>query len=383
MAVEQARAKATAAAFETRVTRALDDTFAPGGEWDRLLEGSRANTIFLASGWLRAWHETLGRDLDLVIPQLREGGRLVAAAAFCSRDGVLEFAGRGPSDYADVVVAGGLEPARERDLVAALLVAARQSVPGFRFARLARLQLGESPTPAVAFDPARRFFATEEKRVLAPTMDMSAVEDRLQKKSLRRHEKSLEKMGALTCETFRDAGRILPQLDEFFDQHVRRWEKTPFPSLFLEADQRAFYRRFTERLEASGALRFTAIRLDGKLVAGHYGFHHAGRFTWYKPTFEPGLSKVSAGEVLLKRLLELARDEGAAEFDFTIGDESFKLRFATRSREVADIHLTDSRVVALSRRLRVRTRLAGERLIGTDRMTEAIRRFRTAVGRPA
>jgi hypothetical protein len=33
--------------------------------------------------------------------------------------------------------------------------------------------------------------------------------------------------------------------------------------------------------------------------------------------------------------------------------------------------------------LRVRTRLAGERLIGTDRMTEAIRRFRTAVGRPA
>jgi hypothetical protein len=31
--------------------------------------------------------------------------------------------------------------------------------------------------------------------------------------------------GTLTCETFRDAERS-PQLDEFFDQHVRRWQST-------------------------------------------------------------------------------------------------------------------------------------------------------------
>jgi len=372
--------RAVSGPFETRVVHAFDETFAPGGEWDRLLASSKANTVFLLSGWLCAWHETLGHGVDLVVPQIRHRGRLVAAAAFLSRDGILEFAGRGPSDYSDVVVSDGLEPSVASDLVGALVHAARRSARGFRWARLARIQLGESLTPPVVLDPARGLFATEERRILAPSMDMSAVEDRLQKKSLRRHERALERQGTLTCETFRDAERILPQLDEFFDQHVRRWQSTEWPSLFLADDQRAFYRRFTQRLDDSGVLRFTAVRLDGRLVAAHYGFHHAGRFTWYKPSFDPDLAKVSPGEVLLKRLLELARDERADEFDFTIGDEAFKLRFATKNREVVDIHLTDSRMLALARRLRVRARKTGERLIGTEKLGSALHRLRETIG---
>jgi CelD/BcsL family acetyltransferase involved in cellulose biosynthesis len=356
---------------EARVAFALDETFAPGGEWDQLLAGSRADTVFLLSGWLRAWHETLGRGAELVVPQIRRDGRLVAAAAFQLRDGTLEFAGKGPSDYSDVVVSSAVAPAEAEAMAGALLHAARRGARGFRAARLSRIQREESLVPAVAFGSAGGFFATEERCVPAPTMEMSAVEDRLAKKSLKRHERSLEKMGALTCGTFRDAGRIVPQLDEFFEQHVRRWEKTEWPSLFLAEEQRAFYRRFTETLDGSGVLRFTAIRLDGKLVAAHYGFHHAGRFTWYKPSYEPDLAKVSPGEVLLKRLLELARDEGAREFDFTLGDEAFKLRFATRTREVIDVHLTHSRV---------RARETGERLIGAEKVNAAIRRIRETVG---
>jgi CelD/BcsL family acetyltransferase involved in cellulose biosynthesis len=366
--------------LDTRVARAFDETFAPGGEWDRLLAGSRADTAFLLSGWLRAWHETLGRGHELVLPQVRKGGRLVGAAAFARRGGRLEFAGQGPSDYADVVVSAELAPEEARCTAEALLDAARRAAPGARVLRLARVQRDESLLPGVVFAPSAPFFTTEERCVKAPTMDMSAVEDRLGKKSLKRHEKSLEKMGALTCDTVRDSARILPQLDEFFDQHVRRWEKTEWPSLFLDEGQRAFYRRFTETLSASGVLRFTAIRLDGRLVAGHYGFHHAGRFTWYKPTYEPGLSKVSPGEVLLKRLLELARDEGAGEFDFTLGDEAFKLRFATRAREVVDLHLTGSRVRALARRLRVRARETSERLVGAEKVNAALRRIRAMAG---
>jgi CelD/BcsL family acetyltransferase involved in cellulose biosynthesis len=370
---------ATAAPFETRVTHAFDETFAPGGEWDLLLAGSKADTVFLMSGWLRAWYETLGRGVDLVIPQIRRDGRLVAAAAFQLRHGTLEFAGKGPSDYSDVVVSADLDSSVASGLISALLHAARRGAPGFRCVRLARIQRGESLTPAVVFGPSCGLLATEEHCVPAPSMDMSAVEDRLQRKSLRRHERSLERQGTLTCGTFRDARLILPQLDEFFDQHVRRWQGTGWPSLFLSDDQRAFYRRFTEHLDASGVLRFTAVRLDGRLVAAHYGFHHAGRFTWYKPSFEPGLAKVSPGEVLLKRLLELARDEKANEFDFTIGGEAFKLRFATKSREIVDVHLTDSRLLALARRLRVRVRETAERLIGTERVNAALRRLRETV----
>ena len=368
--------------FQTSVVHEFDGTFAPGGEWDRLLATSRANTVFLTSGWLRAWHETLGHGVDLVIPQIRHEGRLVAAGAFLSANGILEFAGKGPSDYSDLVVADGLEPSVASDLVGALVHAARRSARGFRWARLARIQLGESLTPPVVLEPSRGLFAIEERRVLAPSMDMSAAEERLKKKSMRRAQRELERQGTLTCQTFREAERILPQLDEFFDQHVRRWQSTEWPSLFLSDDQRAFYRRFTERLDGSGSLRFTAVRLDGRLVAAHYGFQHAGRFTWYKPSFEPDFAKASPGEYLLKHLFELARDEKADEFDFTIGDEPYKHRFATKNREVVDIYLTDSRMRAVARRLRVRAREAGEQLIGTDRLNAALRRFRRTIGAP-
>jgi CelD/BcsL family acetyltransferase involved in cellulose biosynthesis len=374
---------ARADGFETRVTREFDETFALGGEWDGLLAGSRADTVFLLSGWLRAWHETLGRGADLVIPQVRRDGRLVAAAAFQLRDGTLEFAGKGPSDYSDVVVSSELEPAVASRLVSALLHAARRSAPGFRRASLSHIQRGESLMPAVVFDPSCGLFATEERCVPAPAMDMAAVEDALKKTSLRRQERALERQGTLTNETVRDAQRILPQLDEFFEQHVRRWQPTQWPSLFRADDQRAFYRRFTERLDASGVLRFTALRLDGRLIAAHYGFHYAGRFTLYKPSYEPEFAKSSPGQVLLKHLFEVARDEKADEFDFTVGNETYKSRFATKRRDVIDVHLTDSRMRALARRLRVRARETGERLIGTERVNAALRRLRETVGTQA
>jgi CelD/BcsL family acetyltransferase involved in cellulose biosynthesis len=103
----------------------------------------------------------------------------------------------------------------------------------------------------------------------------------------------------------------------------------------------------------------------------------------YKPSYEPEFAKSSPGQVLLKHLFEVARDEKADEFDFTVGNETYKSRFATKRRDVIDVHLTDSRMRALARRLRVRARETGERLIGTERVNAALRRLRETVGTQA
>ncbi len=52
---------------------------------------------------------------------------------------------------------------------------------------------------------------------------------------------------------------------------------------------------------------------------------------WYKPTFDISYAKRSPGEVLLKILLEYALEHDVAKFDFTIGDEDYKYRFANHS----------------------------------------------------
>lgn len=111
-------------------------------------------------------------------------------------------------------------------------------------------------------------------------------------------------------------------------------------SQFVDDAQRRLFRKIVERLSPTGWLRFTEVRLDGRLAAAHLGFFHEGRFIWYKPTYEPDLASLSPGNVLIRRLFLLARDEGAREFDFTIGGEEFKSRYASGEREVVDLYLT-------------------------------------------
>ena len=333
-----------------RCDAAFDETLA--AQWDHLLAESPADTVFLTSGWLRAWHETFGRTRPLIIPQIRIDGELVAAAAFHENNGAIEFAGTGPSDYSDVLISSKVEGNARTHLINTLLHEAKTVAQSLRNFRLGRIQ-PESEFLQLIADPSFELLATPVgEAIAAPYLDMSFVEERLLKKSLRRHERGLERHGNVASTTVATAAEILPQLDEFFAQHVKRWQFSGETSLFLQEHTREFYRRLTNRLDATGQVRFTTVRLDGHLIAAHFGFYHANRFIWYKPTFEPDLAKFSPGEVLIKKLLELARDEGAQVFDFTIGNEPFKLRFASGVRELRYLHVTDSRAAAIARRSR-------------------------------
>src|SRR5207249_709520 len=123
---------------------------------------------------------------------------------------------------------------------------------------------------------------------------------------------------------------ILPHLDEFFEQHVSRWAATPYPSLFHDPAQRAFYQALTPLAAKAGWLRFTRLEWEGRSIAFHFGFCYGGRYLWYKPSFAIALARHSPGEVLLRQLLLAAKNEGSRVFDFGLGDEGFKRRFANQ-----------------------------------------------------
>ena len=72
--------------------------------------------------------------------------------------------------------------------------------------------------------------------------------------------------------------------------------------------------------------------------------------------YDVELAKLSPGDVLLKRLFEQAQAEDAQSFDFTIGEEPYKLRFATDVRQIVSLHVTDSRALAVARRARAMAR---------------------------
>ena len=86
-------------------------------------------------------------------------------------------------------------------------------------------------------------------------------------------------------------------------------------------------------------LRLWFLELDGEPVASWYGWRLGDRYSFYNGGFDPSRSKLSPGMVLLARVLESAFEEGARTFDFLLGDESYKGRFADQTREVHDLTL--------------------------------------------
>ena len=152
------------------------------------------------------------------------------------------------------------------------------------------------------------------------------------KSSLKRHTNFFQKSGELRFYQCGSEAEILGYLDRFFDQHRARWAQTDSPSQFFDPAQRAFYKELVREIFPYGWLRFDVVLFNGAPLAFHFGFEYQRRFIWYKPTFDNQFASKSPGEVLIKFLLEDAIKKKLEEFDFTVGSEPFKYRFANRIR---------------------------------------------------
>ena len=303
----------------------FDDPRLPREEWNRL-----ARTVFQTWEWQKAWWQTFGRG-DLLLAVAEQEGRVVAVAPMFLDGGMVFFTGSGGSDYLDFLGDVDGEGVMEALLEAAL--GAAPELLGFRFYHVVdsssageRLRAAASRLGLVCHD---------EGEMAAPYLNVpSCGEQAANKGSLVRHERRLAREGRLEVIHCTDSGQVIPWLDAFFEQHERRWSGTEFPSLFVDPAQRQFYRRVAQLGGEAGWLRFARVMWNGQAAAFHFGFHYRGEFLWYKPSFEVALAKRSPGEVLLRDLILRAIEEGAEVFDFGLGEEGFKRRFATGSRVV-------------------------------------------------
>lgn len=303
--------------------------------WNALALASATATVFQSYEWHDAWWRVFADDYELRVLLAREGGCTVAIAPWAvSRSGrELLFIGSGDyaSDYCDFLV----DPAHPEavDAFAEWMFANRAA---WRRVDLRNVPSG-SPHRArlEARVRERSPWLFSEVEADAPTRllgDAAADRGAVNKSSLKRHFKQLSKAGRLSFEHLDAADETEPLLEAFFAQHVERRALAGGKSQFLDPRQRRFYVELVRRLGPRGWLRFAVVRLDGEPIAFHLGFEYRSCFVWYKPAFSVAHARRSPGEVLLKYLLEDAIARGLAEFDFTVGNEPFKYRFANRVR---------------------------------------------------
>ena len=325
------------------VLEGFDDPLVSPERWTAALRRGSTDVVFLTWHWQRAWRETFARGTLLLIAVEREG-EIVALAPLFTDEGVIYFGGSGGSDYLDFI-----GDVTEPDVLDLILQTARESVPGFLGFRFYHVP-DESRTGALLRTAAARLSLAcfDEGELAAPALDFTVRKNGsrvTEKNSLLRHEKFFRREGSLEVLHLQDGKRIQPHLKEFFEQHIDRWKATASPSLFQDQAKQDFYEKLTAVAADTGWLRFTRLDWNGRPIAFHFGSCYRGSYLWYKPSFAIDLARRSPGEVLLRQLLLAAQGEDARAFDFGLGDEAFKLRFANSVRKVRTWGLYPSSVL--------------------------------------
>jgi CelD/BcsL family acetyltransferase involved in cellulose biosynthesis len=326
-------------------------------QWQELNQRVTGGAVFQGYEWHAGQAAALTAGERPLILTLPEGNGLEALAPlkvahrrmFGRPVSVVEFLGFPRADYCDLLVAPGRQDAVERLLLPIL----QQEVPWDV------LRLGNVPESSPHLAAVRQAFERagypmhDQPPAEAPACILTpeAAYAVTRKKSLKRHHNHFAREGELELRHLREAADIDPWLDRFFDQHVARRALTSSPSPFRANGERQAVRTMVAHVAPTGRLLFSVLLFRGCPLAFHLGFLDEGRLLWYVPAFDVAYIRHSPGEVLLKLLLEHAIAHGCREFDFGIGEEPYKYRFANHVRRVHGVEIFRTPALARARRL--------------------------------
>jgi hypothetical protein len=94
------------------------------------------------------------------------------------------------------------------------------------------------------------------------------------------------------------------------------------------------------QLLTAGLLRVSSLEAGDTLLAVHFGLEHDRKMYSWVPAYDPAYQRYSPGRLLLEGLLRASFDAGHREFDFLIGEESYKWDYATHNRLIGELGVT-------------------------------------------
>lgn len=69
----------------------------------------------------------------------------------------------------------------------------------------------------------------------------------------------------------------------------------------------------------------------------HLGAEWQGRFYWWVPSYDVSMRSMSPGRLLMEDVMLYTYQRGYKEFDFLLGEESYKWEYATHTRVVGPL----------------------------------------------
>jgi CelD/BcsL family acetyltransferase involved in cellulose biosynthesis len=305
--------------------------------WRRFEEGGICY-VFQTYDWLSTWFHHVGRHSG-VVPCLvsvdsAAAGQLLFLPLGIEKRGFVSciswLGGRITDYHAPIIGAGYASFRREfpfRDLWANI----RGFLPPFDVICLERQPefIEEVPNPFFELGCLPEAFAAHA--LALPRRWLHLYEEKCSSKTRakeRRREKRLSSLGEVVFEQAAPAEQVEPVMDRLIELSTIRYDKLATTNIFEARGVRDFFINLGRCRDMRLCVYLSSLRIGERIVAAHWGVEFRGRFYYLLPAFEEGvLGELSPGSVLCRRLLQWACESGVKVFDFTIGDESYKLRW--------------------------------------------------------
>jgi CelD/BcsL family acetyltransferase involved in cellulose biosynthesis len=321
--------------------------------WNELLHASAANRPFLTWEWLFAWWTSLRGRSRLKLFVVRAGDQLLAVAPLRVTGGgltwfsSLEFIGTGfaGSDYLDLIVRRGFE------------TEALEALAGSIEAQGLALRLTHLPPASLASRLARRlgtdgWGCRETPSGVCPLIRLAghtwdsylASRGSAHRANVRRRLRTAVGVLDVRFERVGSAPQRLEVLKALAAFHEERFTGNTRSTAFQTPDLQAFHRDATARALDAGWLRLYALYLNGEMAGAMYAFSYDQRFYFYQHGYDERFQKHSPGLLLIAMTIRAAIEEGALEFDFLYGTESYKALWADEQRPLGRLDAFPARL---------------------------------------
>lgn len=208
--------------------------------------------------------------------------------------------------------------------------------------------------------------------------DYLASRSRNFRSQLGRRRRKLERDHGLSFRLCDDPARFQQDMATFFRLHDERW-RARGGSTLSNPRSRQLYLAFAREAQALGWLRLWLAEADGEPAAAWYGWRIGDRYCYALSGLASRFEDHGLGTVLLAHTIERAASEGATTYDLMWGDEAYKNRFATGTREAATWFIGDGTAAHLALSAAVHGARAARHL--SPRLRAELRRVRRRLRR--
>jgi CelD/BcsL family acetyltransferase involved in cellulose biosynthesis len=328
-----------------------DDLAAVEAVW-RGFQGSADCTAFQTFEWLSAWQRHIGaRDgvtPCIVVVRDRAGDIVMILPLAVQRAGLareLAFLGSDLCDYNAPLLApdcpARVDPTEFKDLWRRALRVVRKN-PRLRFDMVRLDKMPETvrgqhnPMLALAtvLHPSGAY-ATP----LAPSWEAfyAAKRSPATRRRDRTKRNRLAELGALAFVTPDGDNAVGTALDTLIAQKSAFFARRGIPNLFARPGYVDFYKDIARHGQAAGLTHVSELKVGDRVAAVNFGLTLGGRYYHVLSSYGDGdMGRLGPGAIHLHEIMRYAIDRQFTMFDFTIGDERYKLDWCDGAQPLYD-----------------------------------------------